>query len=186
MSDIFSTDHLIGQTLAGRYKVLEFVAKGSGGSVYRAEQVELGRIVAVKTLYAGNDNGDESSLVTTFPVAHTGIKGRKGSGQVGYVSLSIPTAAIDYWRERLGKHGFDVKDNERFGERYLDFQHPCGVGEILRQRIGVAHHIHRLAADGGLQRCGAHEAVDLHLGDVGEQEVATHDHVGRVGRTVAR
>ncbi len=85
-------------------------------------------------LYFGNDNGDESSLVTTFPVAHTGIKGRKGSGQVGYVSLSIPTTAIDYWRERLGNHGFDAKDNERFGERYLDFQHPCGVDYSL---VGV-------------------------------------------------
>ncbi len=40
--------------------------------------------------YYGNDTGEESSLVTTFPVAHVGVKGGKGSGQVGYVSLSIP------------------------------------------------------------------------------------------------
>lgn len=85
-------------------------------------------------LYYGNDLGEESSLVTTFPVAHTGIKGRKGSGQVGYVSLSIPTAAIDYWRDRLTSHGFAVTEDERFGERYLDFQHPCGVDYAL---VGV-------------------------------------------------
>lgn len=85
-------------------------------------------------LYYGNDTGDESSLVTTFPVAHTGLKGRKGSGQVGSVSLSIPKAAIDYWRERLTSHGFEVSDDERFGERYLDFQHPCGVDYSL---VGV-------------------------------------------------
>lgn len=78
-------------------------------------------------LYYGNDTGDESSLVTTFPMAHTGVKGRRGSGQVSYLSLSIPPDALDYWRDRLTQHGFDVKDNERFGERYLDFQHPCGI-----------------------------------------------------------
>ncbi len=92
-------------------------------------------VAPIYHLYYGNDNGDESSLVTTFPVAHTGVKGRKGSGQVAYVSLSIPPAALDYWRERLSTHGFAVKDNERFGERYLDFQHPSGVDYSL---VGVA------------------------------------------------
>ena len=82
-------------------------------------------------LYYGNDTGQESSLVTSFPMAHTGVKGRKGSGQVSYLSLSIPSFAIDYWRERLSSRGFDVKENERFGERYLDFQHPCGVDYSL-------------------------------------------------------
>lgn len=47
-------------------------------------------------LYYGNDTGDESSLVTSFPMAHTGVKGRKGSGQVSYLSLSIPSAALDF------------------------------------------------------------------------------------------
>ncbi len=32
-------------------------------------------------LYYGNDNGEEGSLVTTFPVSHVGFKGRRGSGQ---------------------------------------------------------------------------------------------------------
>ncbi|MCZ6772274.1 MAG: VOC family protein, partial [Proteobacteria bacterium] len=73
-------------------------------------------------LYYGNDTGEESSLLTSFPMAHTGVKGRKGSGQVSYVSLSIPSAALDFWRDRLTDHGFEVKDNERFGEKYLDFQ----------------------------------------------------------------
>ena len=82
-------------------------------------------------LYYGNDTGDESSLLTSFPMAHTGVKGRKGSGQVSYVSLSIPSAALDFWRDRLTDHGFEVKDNERFGEKYLDFQHPCGVEYAL-------------------------------------------------------
>jgi glyoxalase family protein len=87
--------------------------------------------VPIYHLYYGNDTGEESSLLTTFPVAHTGVKGRKGSGQISYVSLSIPPQALDYWRERLHAHGFEVRDNERFGERYLDFQHPSGVDYSL-------------------------------------------------------
>ena len=82
-------------------------------------------------LYYGNDTGEESSLLTSFPMAHTGVKGRKGSGQVSYVSLSIPSSALGFWRDRLTEHGFEVKDNERFGEQYLDFQHPCGVEYAL-------------------------------------------------------
>ena len=92
-------------------------------------------VAPIYHLYYGNDVGDESSLVTTFPVGHTGVKGRRGSGQISYVSLSIPPAALDFWRERLTRHGFKVTDNERFGERYLDFQHPCGVEYSL---VGVA------------------------------------------------
>lgn len=92
-------------------------------------------VAPIYHLYYGNDAGDESSLVTTFPVGHTGVKGRRGSGQISYVSLSIPPAALDFWRERLTRHGFKVTDNERFGERYLDFQHPCGVEYSL---VGVA------------------------------------------------
>jgi glyoxalase family protein len=87
--------------------------------------------VPIYHLYYGNDLGEESSLLTTFPVAHTGVKGRKGSGQVGYVALSIPPDALGYWRDRLESHGFAVQDTERFGERYLDFQHPSGVDYAL-------------------------------------------------------
>ncbi len=85
-------------------------------------------------LYYGNDAGEESSLVTTFPMRHTGVKGQKGSGQVSYVALSIPTGAIEYWKDRLTEHKFSVTETERFGERYLDFEHPCGVNYTL---VGV-------------------------------------------------
>ena len=82
-------------------------------------------------LYYGNDQGEESSLVTTFPVAHTGVKGRKGSGQVSYLSLSVPEDSLDYWQERLQSFDIETRENERFGEMYLDFQHPCGIDYSL-------------------------------------------------------
>ena len=87
--------------------------------------------VPIYHLYYGNDTGEESSLVTSFPMRHTGVKGRKGSGQVSYVALSIPTGAVEFWQKRLTEHGFRVEQTERFGETYLDFEHPCGVDYTL-------------------------------------------------------
>ncbi|HIF85944.1 MAG TPA: glyoxalase [Gammaproteobacteria bacterium] len=78
-------------------------------------------------LYYGNDLGEESTLLTTFPVAHIGVKGVKGSGQVSNVSLSVPTDAVDYWKDRLTTHALDVTETERFGERHLDFTSPHGI-----------------------------------------------------------
>ena len=43
--------NLIGAVLDGRYKVLDAVAEGAMGVVYRAERVKLGRIVAIKVLH---------------------------------------------------------------------------------------------------------------------------------------
>ncbi len=83
--------------------------------------------VPIYHLYYGNDIGDESTLLTTFPLAHTGVKATEGSGQVSYVSLSVPASALEFWKERLESHGFDVTEKERFGERYLDFRTPHNI-----------------------------------------------------------
>ncbi len=90
--------------------------------------------VPIYHLYYGNDTGEESSLVTSFPVRHTGAKARRGSGQIDYFSLSIPDSALSFWQERLTAHGFAVNATERLGERCLDFKHPCGIDYSL---VGV-------------------------------------------------
>lgn len=86
-------------------------------------------------LYYGNDIGEESTLITCFPVAHSGRKGKRGAGQIDSLALSVPVSAIPFWAKRLAGHGFDVKRSERFGEQVLSFAHPCGVGYEL---IGIA------------------------------------------------
>lgn len=86
-------------------------------------------------LYYGNDVGEESTLITCFPVAHFGKKGQRGTGQIGALSLSVPVSAIPFWAKRLADHGFQVKRSERFGEPVLSFFHPCGVEYEM---IGIA------------------------------------------------
>ena len=84
-------------------------------------------VVPIYHLYYGNDLGQESTLVTTFPMRQSGRKGRRGTGQTSALSLSIPVSALGFWKERLGTHGFAPKEAERFGEKSLRFQHPCGI-----------------------------------------------------------
>jgi glyoxalase family protein len=84
-------------------------------------------VVPVYHLYYGNDLGEESTLVTCFPMRQSGRLGRRGSGQVKSLALSVPESALGFWNERLSAHGFTVKEDERFGDRLLQFEHPCGI-----------------------------------------------------------
>ncbi|MBK6516142.1 MAG: protein kinase [Polyangiaceae bacterium] len=54
-----ATDALVGRTLSGGYRVVEPLAEGSMGRVYRAEQSTLGRQVAVKVMSSGFLGNDE-------------------------------------------------------------------------------------------------------------------------------
>jgi glyoxalase family protein len=91
--------------------------------------------VPIYHLYYGNDLGQESTLVTCFPMRQSGRKARRGSGQTRALALSIPTSALAFWQNRLASHGFDVRASERFGEQVLAFQHPCGIDYEL---VGIA------------------------------------------------
>ena len=82
-------------------------------------------------LYYGNDMGDESTLVTSFPMRQSGRKAIKGSGQVSELVLSVPESSLGDWRSRLEERGFGPREDERFGERRLAFQHPCGIDYVL-------------------------------------------------------
>ncbi|MEO1272569.1 MAG: hypothetical protein AAFX99_31120, partial [Myxococcota bacterium] len=44
-------DHLLGKVIGGNFQLNEVIGKGAAGKVYRAEQLSLGKEVAVKVLH---------------------------------------------------------------------------------------------------------------------------------------
>lgn len=92
-------------------------------------------VYPIRHFYYGNDLGEESTVVTCFPMRQSKRKGRKGNDQIGVLKLSIPASGVDYWNKRLKDHGFNPSEGERFGERFLAFEHPCGIDFQL---VGIA------------------------------------------------
>ncbi|MEQ8663871.1 MAG: VOC family protein [Gammaproteobacteria bacterium] len=83
--------------------------------------------VPIYHFYYANANGAPSSIVTTFPMRHTGRVGRRGANQIKTLMLAVPYGACDYWHARLAAHGIAAREFERLGERRLAFAHPCGI-----------------------------------------------------------
>ena len=52
-------DELVGSLIDERYKITGVMASGSMGSVYKAERVPVGKLVAIKFLHAGFANDSE-------------------------------------------------------------------------------------------------------------------------------
>jgi glyoxalase family protein len=78
-------------------------------------------------LYFGDDVGHPGSILTFFPWPD-GRRGRQGTGQVGTVSLAIPSASLGFWVERLVQHGIKFEGpDRRFDEQVLAFNDPDGL-----------------------------------------------------------
>ncbi|HEX5655763.1 MAG TPA: serine/threonine-protein kinase, partial [Polyangiales bacterium] len=56
------TDELIGRVINDRFRIISVIARGGMGRVYRAEQVPLGRLVAIKTLDLRHEGGNHDPL----------------------------------------------------------------------------------------------------------------------------
>ena len=77
-------------------------------------------------LYYGDDGGRPGTILTFFP--WIGIaKGQDGAGMVTATSFSIPADSLDYWLDRLDRHGVEVVQENRFGERVIKFNDPHGL-----------------------------------------------------------
>ncbi|MGE0482673.1 MAG: glyoxalase [Gammaproteobacteria bacterium] len=83
--------------------------------------------VPIYHFYYSNAAGEPSAIVTSFPMRHTGLKGRRGGNQIKTLMLSIPPGSSAYWLERLRAHGVAASECEKLGERRVAFTHPCGI-----------------------------------------------------------
>ncbi len=59
-------ESLVGRTLDGRFRILSAIARGGMGAVYRAEQLPLGRSVAIKILSLRHDEDQDPEFRKRF------------------------------------------------------------------------------------------------------------------------
>src|SRR5260370_7475115 len=90
-------------------------------------------------LYYGDEQGHPGTILTFFSWPDQ-PKGRKGTGQVGTISFSIPGESRDYWVERLSRHNaLIVGPNPHFGEKVLSFSPPHGLTPDLSPILKPHH-----------------------------------------------
>src|SRR5437588_986349 len=77
--------------------------------------------IPIYHLYYGNELGDASTLLTSFPYRQAGWMGKRGTNQAKQLNLSVPTEAITYWVDRLSDAGVDARRVELFGTERLLF-----------------------------------------------------------------
>jgi len=78
-------------------------------------------------LYYGDESGRPGTIMTFFAWPGT-YRGRVGPPQVTATSFAVPEGGLDYWVERLGRHGVEARPGStRFGEPVLSFPDPDGM-----------------------------------------------------------
>jgi glyoxalase family protein len=83
--------------------------------------------IPIYHLYYGNERGDLSTLLTSFPYRQAGWMGKRGTNQAKQLNLSIPPDSISFWADRLRSAGIEATESELFGTQRLLFSHPCGI-----------------------------------------------------------
>ena len=77
-------------------------------------------------LYYGDESGTPGTVMTYFPFPNAG-RGRKGVGEVGRTSFSIPTGTAQAWLDRLSTFEVNgVSQDTRFGQKRVLFNGPDG------------------------------------------------------------
>src|SRR5438046_8797972 len=78
-------------------------------------------------LYYGDELGRPGTIMTFFawPGAH---RGRVGPPQVSVTAFAVPSAAIEFWSNRLKAHSVKLQARaDRFGESVVSFADPDGL-----------------------------------------------------------
>jgi len=78
-------------------------------------------------LYYGDETGSPGTIVTFFYWPQGARRGRVGAGQTTRLSFSAAPAALDFWSDRLARHGVKAERVSRFGEDVLAFSDPDGI-----------------------------------------------------------
>jgi serine/threonine-protein kinase len=128
----------------GRYEILDELGHGAMGSVFRALDPAMGRVVALKTILAvalESEQGDEyrqrfyREARAAGALAHPGIVPVFDVGE----HEGIPFLVMEFVKGQTLE--FAMKKGERFS-----LERVCEIGEQIAEALGYAHHngvIHR-------------------------------------------
>ena len=82
--------------------------------------------IPIYHFYYGNADADPGSILTCFPYGRR--PGRRGTGQIGITSFSVPPGSTPFWAAHFDRHGVEHTGiQERFGARVIRVTHPAGL-----------------------------------------------------------
>jgi glyoxalase family protein len=90
-----------------------------------AQRAELGG-ARVRQVY-DTTAGEPGTIVSSLCLGGNAGEGRRGSNTPKVVNLSVPTAALPFWRERLHDHHVESGAETLLGGERVTFAHPSGV-----------------------------------------------------------
>lgn len=99
-------------------------------------------------LYYGNETGDPSTIITTFPYRKLGIYGKRGTNQSKVIQLSVPKGSADFWVNRLNGAGLKATKFDRFASTRVAVDHPCGIPHELVETSAVEDARRPIVSDG--------------------------------------
>jgi glyoxalase family protein len=130
---LFHRYHHITSTVTGARSDISFHVDFLGLRLIK-KTVLLDGVRPFYHLYYGTGLGEPGSLLTSFVFGPETREGRRGSGQVSSIALSVPASSLSFWADRLAGRGNLYSTSERFGEPRLSFDHPDG---LHYQLVGV-------------------------------------------------
>lgn len=78
-------------------------------------------------LYYGDEIGQPGTILTFFPFPNAD-RGKRGIGEISAVAFQVPQRALEFWVERLSRHGIHIDGPfKRFDDEYIAFQDPDGM-----------------------------------------------------------
>lgn len=78
-------------------------------------------------LYYGDETGRPGTVLTFFPFPNA-VRGKRGTGEITAVGFSVAPDSLDYWVERLARHGLNFDGPyKRFDNDVIMFEDPDGM-----------------------------------------------------------
>lgn len=120
--------------IKGLHHVTSLASSASKNNAFFTDALGLRRVKKtvnfdapdVYHLYYGDEVGSPGTVMTYFPFPNA-ARGKRGTGEVGTTSFTVPKGSLGTWAERLALYGAgDLKTDTRFGENRLVFTGPDG------------------------------------------------------------